>query len=421
MKRLAASALALAFAATAIALPSAAATDDALALVPPDAASVGVIHVSDLRTSPLAARVFSDTDRLTVDGDAAHFLAEARLNPKEDVDTVVAAGSPKGAGGSAGWGLVLFEGRFDAGALGAAIASRGAVKKTTPAGDYYLLPDKSTQTSSNHEPGAIAFASDRLVIAGNESSVVAALARRSTGGTPFRSGAGLGQHLGRIDSGASAWALVDVTRLPVGNRSKSLHASGTVNGKDFDVKAQTGHEDAAMSLVSSMKNVSLLALQATAKGDALKLNATGVVNDAETAELMEDALRGVLAAWRLAAQEKSPETVAVIRKFTVSRDQVDGLRVRARSPAPPSARSPRRSTRTSTDSASSQPRIQGLITAYSGTAVIEARWTATSLRRSRFFRPDWTPRRERPVSSASVLRLTRAVRARPFARAQSAR
>src|SRR5262249_4677920 len=69
----------------------------------------------------------------------------------------------------------------------------------------------------------------------------------------------------------------------------------------------------------SMKSVSLLALQATAKGDALKLNATGLVSDDETAGLMEDALRGVLAAWGLAAQEKSPETVTVLRKFSVTR------------------------------------------------------------------------------------------------------
>jgi hypothetical protein len=309
MKRLAAASAALAFA-SALALPAAAATDSALALVPADAASVGVIHVADLRTSPLAARVFSDTDRLTVDGDAAHFLAEARLNPKEDVDTVVAAGSPRGAGGSAGWGLVLFEGRFDAGALGAAIASRGAERKSTPAGDYFLLPDKG-QNAARHEPGAIAFASNRLVIAGNEASVVAALAQRSAGGTAFRSGAGLGRHLGRIDSGASAWALVDVTRLPAKDAA-ARHAH---------VQAEGNGMDAAATLVSSMKNVSLLALQATAKGDALKLNATGVASDDETAGLMEDALRGVLAAWRLAAQEKSPDTVAVLRKFAVTRDR----------------------------------------------------------------------------------------------------
>jgi len=311
MKRFAvlSSAAALALA-SALALPAAArgGSDDALSLVPADAASVGVIHVGDLRSSPLAARLFSDTDKLTVDGDAQHFLDEARLNPKEDVDTVVAAGSPKGAGGSDGWGLVLFEGRFDPAHLSAALVERGATKKSTAAGDYLLLPDKGAN-ASRHEQGAIAFASTHLVIAGSESAVVAALAQRSAGGTAFRSGAGLGRHLSRIDSGASAWALVDVSRLPQKDAAVR-HAQAHGNGAD-----------AAATLVTSMKSVSLLALQATAKGDALKLNATGLVSDDETAGLMEDALRGVLAAWRLAAQEKSPDTVSVLRKFTVSRDK----------------------------------------------------------------------------------------------------
>jgi len=86
-------------------------------------------------------------------------------------------------------------------------------------------------------------------------------------------------------------------------------------------QAHASSNDAATAIVSSMKSVQLLALQATAKGDALKLAATGLVSDSETAGLMEDALRGVLAAWRLAAQEKSPDTVSVLRKFTVSRDK----------------------------------------------------------------------------------------------------
>ncbi len=307
MKRLAVLPSALAFAA-ALALPAAATNgNDALALVPADAASVGVIHVADLRSSPLAARLFSDTDHICVAGDAQHFLDEARLNPKEDVDLVVAAGSPKGAGGSDGWGLVLFEGRFDPARLSTALLERGATKKSTPAGDYFLLPDKSTK-ASRHEQGAIAFASKSLVIAGSEAAVVTALAQRSAGGTGFRSGAGLGRHLSRIDSGASAWALVDVSRIPAKDSARRA-------------QAQASGDDAATALVSSMKSVQFLALQATTKGDALKLAATGVANDTETAGLMEDALRGVLAAWRLAAQEKSPETVSVLRKFTVSRDK----------------------------------------------------------------------------------------------------
>jgi hypothetical protein len=310
MKRFAAIPFVLAFAAT-LALPATASSgDDALALVPADAASVGVIHVADLRTSPLAARLFSDTDHISVAGDAQHFLDEASLNPKEDVDLVVAAGSPKGAGGSDGWGLVLFEGRFDPARLSAALVERGATKKSTPAGDYYLVPDRHADSSGHGSgPAGIAFASAHLVIAGSESAVVTALAQRSAGGTGFTSGAGLGRHLSRIDSGASAWALVDVSRIPAKDaamRHAQAHASG---------------DDAATALVSSMKSVQFLALQATAKGDALKLAATGVANDAETAGLIEDTLRGVLAAWRLAAQEKSPDTVAVLRKFTVSRDK----------------------------------------------------------------------------------------------------
>jgi hypothetical protein len=310
MKRLAILASALAFAA-ALALPAAAKSgDDALALVPTDATSVGVVHVADLRTSPLAARLFSDTDHITVDGDAQHFLDETRLNPKEDVDLVVAAGSPKGAGGSDGWGLVLFEGRFDPARLSAAVAERGATRKSTAAGDYYLLPDRHADASGRGGgPAAIAFASTHLVIAGSEPAVVTALAQRGAGGTGFSSGAGLGRHLSRIDSGASAWALVDVSRIPAKDAAMR-HAH-----------AQASGSDAATAIVSSMKSVQLLALQATAKGDALKLAATGLVSDAETAGLMEDALRGVLAAWRLAAQEKSPDTVSVLRKFTVSRDK----------------------------------------------------------------------------------------------------
>lgn len=296
----------------ALALPAAArgGSDDALSLVPADAASVGVIHVADLRSSPLAARLFSDTDHISVAGDAQHFLEEARLNPREDVDLVVAAGSPRGAVGSDGWGLVLFEGRFDPARLSQALVERGATRKSTPAGEYLLLKNNSADVPARgNGPAAIAFASARLVIAGSESAVVAALAQRSAGGTGFASGAGLGRHLSRIDSGASAWALVDVSRIPAKDAA-IRHAQVDVSGSD-----------AATALVSSLKSVRFLALQATAKGDALKLNATGVASDAETAGLMEDALRGVLAAWRLAAQEKSPETVSVLRKFTVSRDK----------------------------------------------------------------------------------------------------
>ncbi|MBK6403545.1 MAG: hypothetical protein IPF66_00050 [Holophagales bacterium] len=92
--------LALLALATALAFPSAAArpTDDALALVPPDSATAGMLRVADLRSSPLAARFFAEFDRATVEGDAAKFLAEARLHPIDDVDLVVFAAQDGGKG-----------------------------------------------------------------------------------------------------------------------------------------------------------------------------------------------------------------------------------------------------------------------------------------------------------------------------------
>jgi hypothetical protein len=283
-----------------VALPLAGArpSDDALSLVPPEAASAGAVRVADLRTSPLFDRVFSEADRMSCDADAARFLSEAGLDPKQDVDLFVAAGAP-GQDGK-GWALVAFEGRFDAVKLAAAAAARGARKKTTANGDYFLLPRKNPGGGA-HQNGAVAFASNHLVIAGDEMSVVQALERRASGGGGFLAGEGLGRHLSRVDSKASAWALADATRVPM---------KGRLSGGDADSPAS--------AVVAAMKSVTLVALSATADGDVLKMTATGVSNDADTRANLEDAVRGVLAFWRLAVQEKQPDLVPVLRKFTVS-------------------------------------------------------------------------------------------------------
>ena len=81
-----------------------------------------------------------------------------------------------------------------------------------------------------------------------------------------------------------------------------------------------------------MKSVSLLALQASVHGDAVELAATGVSSDAENRGLLEDSLRGVLAMWRLAVQEKSPELVSVIRRFRIDNDG-DAVSIRGTLPA----------------------------------------------------------------------------------------
>lgn len=292
----------LVLAAALCALPAFAArrSDDALSLVPGDAAAVAVVRWNELRVSSLGARVLSETDHVTADGDAARFMAEARLSPKDDVDVIVMAGSPAPPGQSSGSVLVLFEGRFDTQRLSTALDKRGGRRRTASGGDYYLLPEKGSDRHGR--PGAVAFVSAHLVIAGDEASVVAALARREEGGADFASRAALGREFRRINPDASAWALVDIKRFPAAQRTRA-EGSG-----------QAGE------LIGAMKSVSVVALQAAVKGDAIDVAASGVTDNDETRQLLEDSIRGVVAMWRLAVQEKSPEAVAMLRRFKIASD-----------------------------------------------------------------------------------------------------
>lgn len=274
---------------------------DSLRLVPPDAAIAGVIRVADLKASPLGASFFDDMDRMTVDGDAARFLAETHLRPADDVDVVVLAASP-GAEGKpkGGRAFIAFEGRFEPDRLAAAMTTRGALPKQAAGGAYFLLKDKAHPGSDS---GAVAFVDSHLVLAGTEAAVVDALAARKAGGSGFVSGAGLGKLLSRVESGATAWLLVDRTRFP----------------QLDNVNVRTEGDNPAGALVMAVKTVQAFVFQMKTKGDALKLSAAGVAADDETRGLLEDAMRGILAAVRLASQDK-PELVSVLRKFSVTRD-----------------------------------------------------------------------------------------------------
>jgi len=67
------------------------------------------------------------------------------------------------------------------------------------------------------------------------------------------------------------------------------------------------------------KTVSTVAIWATDTGDVVKLGAFGLSSDGETLQLLEDTLRGALSAMRLAIQDKQPDMVSVLRRFSVSR------------------------------------------------------------------------------------------------------
>ena len=283
----------LALAAT-FALP-AFAKDGALSLVPANAVTVGAVKLRELRTSPLASTLFNHTDKLSTDGDAARFLAEAGLDPAKDVDFLVVATSPRTNLGGEADVLVAAEGRFNVERLSNALAGRGAVKKA----NYFITPDDSK--SVNGERGAVAFPSSQLALAGTERAVVAALAARENGGTGFPGTSGFGPNFAKLDPNATAWAVVDVVR------ASRLANAPKIGGKNE-------------ALAAAVRSLSIVAFWATDTGDSLKLGGAGYSTDTETLQLLEDTIRGGLSAMRLAVKDKSPELVSVLRRFDVSRN-----------------------------------------------------------------------------------------------------
>ncbi|HEX7151373.1 MAG TPA: hypothetical protein VF618_07775 [Thermoanaerobaculia bacterium] len=294
MNRLAKS-LAIAAVALTAAFPALAKTD-ALSLVPANAVTVGVVNVSDMRTSPLSGMLFDHADRMGGNGEASKFLTEAGLDPKKDIDVLVVATAPRTNLGKEADVLVAAEGRYNVERLTSALVTRGAIKKA----GYYLLPEEAK--TDNGERGAVAFPDSKLALMGTERAVAGALAAYANGGTGFRTTGALAPELGRIDAKATAWAIVDVTRAQRLAGARVPHAK---QGND--------------ALNAALKSVSTMAVWATDTGDAMNLGAFGLANDEETLMLLEDTLRGALSAMRLAVKDKAPELVSLLRRFEISR------------------------------------------------------------------------------------------------------
>ncbi len=285
----------------AVFVPAALAKSGAMSLVPNDAVSVGVVKLAEMRTSPLSGALFQQTAHMSMDADGEAFLLDAGLQPSKDVDVIVFATSPRSTLGSEADVLIAADGRFNIERLTSALVSRGAVKKTSAHGAYLLLPESARHNGDQN--GAVAFPDAHLALVGSEAAVLEALANRATGGTSFFTASGLGRDLARVDPKATAWALIDVAR-----------AQRIVGAPHMKTDTAPG---AAIS--SALRTVSTVALWATDTGDAIKLGAFGLAHDAETLGLLEDTLRGALSALRLAAQDKSPDLVSTLRRFSVSR------------------------------------------------------------------------------------------------------
>src|SRR5207249_7734122 len=96
--------------------------------------------------SPLSSTLFQQTDKMSVDGDAAAFLKDAGLAPTKDVDVLVFSTSPRTNLGNEADVLIAADGRFNVERLTAALIARGAVKKN----GYLTLPESKTEDRENN-------------------------------------------------------------------------------------------------------------------------------------------------------------------------------------------------------------------------------------------------------------------------------
>lgn len=283
-------------------VPLAATAGDGLAYVPPDAVTVGVAHVAQFRSSPLAGKLFRQTDRMTVDGEGAKFLQELGLDPAEDIDVVTFALAPKIDDATEGQVLLVLEGRFDPERIADFLSERFAEKKTISHGSYFLI---DTDEEGEDDRPAVGLLSRSIILAGSEPMVAKALGYARSGGSSFVAASGLAREISHVDPTASAWVLVDVPR------TTRLHEQPDWQGE---------HDHPARALVQSVKKISTVALWTTDSGQELSFGITALSSDAETRQLLEDAARGALATWRLAASEKDPALVDLIRQFKVKQN-----------------------------------------------------------------------------------------------------
>ena len=297
-------------AALTLAATAAMARTDAMSLIPNDAVTVGVIRISQIRTGSIAASLFENTDHISANGDADRFLTDAGLDPAKDIDLLVVATSPRTNLGREADVVVVADGRFNVERLTKALLTRGATRKASANGTYFMLPDSENK-------GAVAFPDSHQAIIGNESAVLETLATRASGGSSFATTGLLGANLNRLDSNATAWALVDVTR-----------AQRLTGGAHLPQGGDATHQ----ALAAAVRNITAVGLWATDTGDALKLGAFGLANDGETLQLVEDTLRGGLSAMRLAVKDSQPDLVSVLRRFEVERAN-DSVRITGSIPA----------------------------------------------------------------------------------------
>jgi hypothetical protein len=271
--------------------------DRLLSLVPADAVSVGMLRVDDMRRSPTAQTMFTKMTAGGVNAEAERLLREAGLKPTEDVDLVLVTLSPSSSPDRPR-PLVAATGRFDPVRLGNVIASRGGMRRNLLGTTYFLAPENDVRPG---EHPAFCFYDRGVVLAGTEDAVTAAIRTLRSGQNRFAT-TRLGREFDRIDPRASGWMLFDV------DRARTIRNVKAPGAGPFGDQAY-----------AALQNISTISLWVAETPAGIEFESAAITADDETRGLVADVLKGLLSSLRIAAQEKQPEMVSVIRRFDVDK------------------------------------------------------------------------------------------------------
>jgi hypothetical protein len=260
-------------------------------LVPADAVSVAVIQWSELRSSSIYRTC---EERYAFDHDRMAFEDVARLtgiDPTTDVDAAMIA--IRGAGDADRGVLGMLSGRFDAERIGALLTADKRLKVTI---DERKDARVFRLAGEGEHPSSLAFARDGLLIFGDTDSVDRALGSSAGAAERLAPDSGLRQAFDSAPRSGQVWGAIELARILPG-----LHL----------------FEDGGPPALAALKSLHWVSFNADFGAD-LALVVTGVCASPEEADLVRQALDGVVALGKLGAKD-NPDILALFAETSIER------------------------------------------------------------------------------------------------------
>jgi hypothetical protein len=290
----------------------------ALSLLPPSPDLVVWADYFALRKSDVVADLESRLDAVPEAAENyRRFVQETGLDPRQDTDQIMLSlGGTEEAGGN-GF-LLVARGRFAGGHLVDAAAAKGGSVITMPRVGVRIW----TSGQGKSGPGAAAAEANTMALAqpdgntllfGSQGEVERAALVAVRAKSPSARGVRFGELLSGADTKAPLWAILNSVSLARRISSEVSRTHPDLNG------------------VGALQSVSAVRLSAWA-GKDVDLKVRIDARDQESAGLLADLLRGMLAAGKLAAKDNDPELVGILQDVSLLETGKE-VEIKARIPA----------------------------------------------------------------------------------------